>query len=434
MPYLPTRSLLGSDLLARNPRLRVAPCPFTGVPLVLVPALAPDVAILHVQRADADGNCHAWGPTGVSAAAGKASRTVIVVAEELVEPAVIRSDPNRTLVPGFLVTAVVHLPGGAHPSPVQGHYNRDHAVYARLARALGDRGGRGGLARRVGARPGRPRRLPREARPGASRSAPASRGPARGARSTTGADDEGRRVTPDYTPAELMVAAAAREIRDGEVVFVGMRLPLLAFCLARSTHAPAAVGLFENGVVRDSPALAFLVTMSDGPNVTGAVWCTEMREVMGLMQAGRVTLGFIGGAQVDRFGNLNTTYVGPRERALRLPGSGGAPDIASLARRHVVIMAHERRRFVERVDYVTSPGHGEGGDWRARTGLPGGGPSAVITTLGLFRFDAGDAGDGARERAPRGDRGGGPGRDGLAAPVSPTRWSRRRRRAPTSWR
>jgi glutaconate CoA-transferase subunit B len=195
-------------------------------------------------------------------------------------------------------------------------------------------------------------------------------------------------MPPRYTAGELMVAAAAREIRDGDVVFVGMRLPLLAFCLARSTHAPTAVGLFENGVVRDSPALAFLVTMSDGPNVTGAVWCTEMREVMGLMQAGRVTLGFIGGAQVDRFGNLNTTYVGPRSRPIRLPGSGGAPDIASLARRHVVIMAHERRRFVERVDYVTSPGHGDGGDWRARAGLPGGGPSAVITTLGLFRFDA----------------------------------------------
>jgi len=191
-----------------------------------------------------------------------------------------------------------------------------------------------------------------------------------------------------YTAAELMVAAAAREIQDGEVVFVGMRLPLLAFCLARSTHAPTAVGLFENGVVRDSPALDFLVTMSDGPNVTGAVWCTEMREVMGLMQSGRVTLGFIGGAQVDRFGNLNTTSVGPRSQPVRLPGSGGAADIASLARRHVVIMAHERRRFVERVDYVTSPGHGEGGDWRERTGLPGGGPAAVITTLGLFRFHA----------------------------------------------
>src|SRR4029453_14759667 len=133
-------------------------------------------------------------------------------------------------------------------------------------------------------------------------------------RSATAPERDGLVVTPGYTAAELMVAAAAREIRDGEVVFVGMRLPLLAFCLARSPHPPRAVGLFENGVVRDSAARDFLVTMSDGPNVTGAVWCTEMREVMGLMQAGRVTLGFIGGAQVDRFGNLNTTYVGPRSK------------------------------------------------------------------------------------------------------------------------
>ncbi len=190
-----------------------------------------------------------------------------------------------------------------------------------------------------------------------------------------------------YTAGELMVVAAAREIRDGEVVFVGMRLPLLAFSLARATHAPRAVGLFENGVVRDSPALAFLVTMSDGPNVLGALWCTEMREIMALLQSGRVDLGFIGGAQIDRFGNLNTSYVGATGSATRLPGSGGGGDIASLSRRHVVIMAHERRRFVERVDYVTSPGFGEGGDWRRRVGLPGGGPSAVITTLGLFRFD-----------------------------------------------
>ena len=130
VPYLPTRTLLGSDILARNPRLRPATCPFTGVPLVLVPALAPDVAILHVQRADAEGSCQAWGPTGVSAAAGKASRTVIVVCEELVAPEVIRSDPNRLLLPGFMVAAVVHLPWGAHPSPVQGHYNRDHPIYA----------------------------------------------------------------------------------------------------------------------------------------------------------------------------------------------------------------------------------------------------------------------------------------------------------------
>ncbi len=191
----------------------------------------------------------------------------------------------------------------------------------------------------------------------------------------------------EYTAGELMVAAAAREIRDGEVVFVGMRLPILAFCLARTTHAPTAIGLFENGVVRDSPALEFVVTISDGPNVTDALWCTEMRDVMGLLQSGRVNLGFIGGAQIDRFGNLNTSYVGPRDRATRLPGAGGGADIASLAQRHVVIMAHERRRLVERVDYVTSPGYGDGGDWRRRVGLAGGGPAALITTLGVLRVD-----------------------------------------------
>jgi glutaconate CoA-transferase subunit A len=129
VPYLPTRTLLGTDILAGNPRLREARCPFTGTPLVLVPAIAPDVAILHVQRAEPGGSCHAWGPTGVSRAAGKAARRVVVVCEELVELAVIRRDPDRTLLPGFLVSAVVHLPWGAHPSPVQGHYNRDHDLY-----------------------------------------------------------------------------------------------------------------------------------------------------------------------------------------------------------------------------------------------------------------------------------------------------------------
>ncbi len=198
-------------------------------------------------------------------------------------------------------------------------------------------------------------------------------------------------VSSDHTPAELMVATAAREIQDGEIVFVGMRLPLLAFLLAKAAHAPRAVGLFENGILRDRPASEFLVTMSDGPNIAGALWCTEMREIMALLQRGSVDLGFIGGAQVDRFGNLNTSYIartrGDSQGVTRLPGSGGSCDIASLANRHILIMTHERRRFVSRVDYITSPGYGEGAGWRERVGLTRGGPSAVITTLGVFRFD-----------------------------------------------
>jgi len=135
VPYLPTRSLLGSDLLASNPSLRVAPAPpglplvAEGTPLLHVPALQPDVTILQVQRCDAEGNAHAWGNLGLSQEAALASEGVIVVAEEVVEPDVIRSDPNRVLVPGFKVLAVVHEPFGGHPSPVQGYYGRDHAYY-----------------------------------------------------------------------------------------------------------------------------------------------------------------------------------------------------------------------------------------------------------------------------------------------------------------
>jgi len=194
----------------------------------------------------------------------------------------------------------------------------------------------------------------------------------------------------DYTMQELMVVAGSREIRDDDVVFVGMRLPLLAFQLAKSTHAPHAIGIFENGILRDRPAAETLYTMSDTPNIEGAIWTTSMMDIMSLLQKGRVSLGFIGGAEVDRFGNLNTTYIGGRENVqVRLPGSGGGSDIASLSQRFVIIMNHERRRFVKRVSYVTSPGFGEGGDWRTKNGLKGGGPSAVITTKGILRFDSG---------------------------------------------
>jgi len=193
-----------------------------------------------------------------------------------------------------------------------------------------------------------------------------------------------------YTPQELMVVTAAREIADGEVVFVGMRLPLLAFSLAKRTHAPNAIGLFENGLVRDRVSPPDLYTMSDAPNVAEAAWATGLLEVMGLLQRGDVGLGFIGGAEVDRFGNLNTTRIGaPDHLRIKLPGSGGGADIACLARRLVALMEHEPRRLRERVDFVTSPGFGDGSpDWRAAHGLVRGGPSAVITTLGVLRFSA----------------------------------------------
>jgi glutaconate CoA-transferase subunit B len=190
----------------------------------------------------------------------------------------------------------------------------------------------------------------------------------------------------ELTRRELMVACASREVRDGDVVFVGMRLPLLAFALAVSTHAPDAVGAFENGVLRDTPPGAPVVTMSDPPNLEGALWAGALSSAMGLLAGGKVDLGFIGGAQIDRHANLNTTRIGPaRDPKVRLPGSGGGCDIASAARRLLVIMAHEPRRFVERVDHRTSPGYGDGPGWRARVGLPPCESVTLITTRAVLR-------------------------------------------------
>jgi glutaconate CoA-transferase subunit A len=130
VPFLPTYSTLGSDLLKKNGNLREFISPVNEDKLVAVRALRPDVALLHVQRADEHGNAHIWGSLGVAVDGARAARKVIIVAEEIVAPEVIASDPNRTLVPGFLVAAVVHEPGGAHPSPVQGYYGRDHTFFA----------------------------------------------------------------------------------------------------------------------------------------------------------------------------------------------------------------------------------------------------------------------------------------------------------------
>jgi glutaconate CoA-transferase subunit A len=129
VPYLPTHSLLGTDIVRANPAFREERSPLGGEPLILVPAIVPDVTILHVQRCDEEGNIHAWGNLGVSREALMAARATIVTAEAVVPAELIRSDPNRVLGPSHRVVAVVPLPGGAHPSPVQGHYNRDHAFF-----------------------------------------------------------------------------------------------------------------------------------------------------------------------------------------------------------------------------------------------------------------------------------------------------------------
>jgi glutaconate CoA-transferase subunit B len=192
----------------------------------------------------------------------------------------------------------------------------------------------------------------------------------------------------EFTRTELMAVAAAREIRDGEIAFIGTGLPMLGGMLAKATHAPRAILVFESGVIDARPERTPL-SIGDACLVPGAAWLCGLSEVFGLvLQPGHVDVGFIGAAQIDVHGNLNSTTIGDYHHPkVRLPGSGGGNDIGSLAKRTVVMMKQDARKFVPTVDYVTTPGWFDGPGGRERVGLTRGGPSAVITNLGLYRFE-----------------------------------------------
>jgi glutaconate CoA-transferase subunit B len=197
-------------------------------------------------------------------------------------------------------------------------------------------------------------------------------------------------AAPNYSLMELMTVIAAREVADGEVVFAGTGLPMLGVMLAQQTHAPGCVIIFEAGTV--ASRLAHLpMSVGDPRAMKGAAVAAGLNEVFTfVLQAGRVDVGFLSGAQVDRYGNINSTSIGddPRRPKVRFSGSGGACDIACLAKRTIIIAKHEKRRFPERVDYVTSPGWLDGGVSRAASGLVRGGPDVIVTTMGVMRFRA----------------------------------------------
>jgi glutaconate CoA-transferase subunit B len=191
----------------------------------------------------------------------------------------------------------------------------------------------------------------------------------------------------DYTSLEMMAVAAAREIKDSEVVFVGTGLPMLASMLALHTHAPRAVIMYESGYIgcRNVDTARII---GDIRLMYNLAQVTDMVDVCGLLQSGRVDVGFLGGAQVDQYGNINATVIGDYfHPKVRLPGSGGALDIATNARRLLITANHEKRRFPKEVDYVTSPGWIDGPRGRELAGLPWGGPHRVITDLAVMGFD-----------------------------------------------
>lgn len=190
------------------------------------------------------------------------------------------------------------------------------------------------------------------------------------------------------TAPELMTIHAARMLRDGDVVFVGVGLPNLACNLARRTHAPNLVMIYESGVIGAQPSRLPL-SIGDPTLVSGALSVCSMYDIFAFyLQRGFISVGFMGGAQIDRFGNVNATVIGDYAKPkVRLPGSGGSMEIAAWADRWFIITPHQKRRFPEKVDFCTSAGFLGGRSQRAKTGVRGGGPQAVVTDLGILEPD-----------------------------------------------
>ena len=191
-----------------------------------------------------------------------------------------------------------------------------------------------------------------------------------------------------YTSAEMMAVAAARRLADGTVCFVGIGLPSRAANLARATHAPKCVLIYESGTIGAKPRHLPL-SIGDGELAETADAVVSVPEIFGYwLQGGRIDVGFLSAAQIDRFGNLNSTVIGDYSAPkVRLPGGGGAPEIAASCRETLVMLQHSRRAFVERIDFVTTVGYGDGPGARERYGLTGRGVTAVITDLCVLEPD-----------------------------------------------
>jgi glutaconate CoA-transferase, subunit B len=192
----------------------------------------------------------------------------------------------------------------------------------------------------------------------------------------------------NFSPAELMIVNAARLLKDGDRVFVGVGQPNLACNLARRTHAPNLVMIYEAGVVGAKPSRLPL-SIGDPTLVSGATSVCSMYEIFSLyLQRGNVDVGFLSGAQIDRFGNINATVIGDYDRPkVRLPGSGGSMEIAAWAKRIYILAPHQKRRFPEKVDFRTSAGFLSGIEERKASGVCGAGPQAVVTDLGILQPD-----------------------------------------------
>lgn len=396
LSFLPVRSMLGTDTIKHSHAIEFR-CPFTGEIYALVPSCSPDVSIIHVPRADKYGNCQIDGITISDSDLAKASKKVIITTEEIIETEKIREEPERTIIPHFLVDAVVHIPYGSYPGNMPGKYyidvehlnewieaERDPAMFKKFLNKyiyevkdwdeyLERCGGKKRLAEL------RAIEFVEECHPERSEGSPNVK---RSFVATAPQDDK-------HNMTEFMICTASRFLEDGRTVVVGTGLPMLASMLAQKSHAPNLLLMFEAGGI--APLLPALpMSVGDSRTHYKSLVATSMPDIMETCARGMVDYAFLGGAQIDKFGNLNSTIIGTsyEKPKVRLPGSGGANDLASLCWQTIVIMKLEKQRFVEKLDFLTTPGYLSGAGAREKAGLPPNtGPYKVITDHCVLGFD-----------------------------------------------
>jgi acyl CoA:acetate/3-ketoacid CoA transferase alpha subunit/acyl CoA:acetate/3-ketoacid CoA transferase beta subunit len=390
LPFIPTRVMLGTDTFAQSSS-RTMVDPFSGKQICLLPACYPDVAVIHVPRCDKYGNAQIDGITVEDFELSRAARHLIVTTEKIVESKTIRQEPWKTVIPFYLASAVVETPFGSHPCqmPYQYFFDEDH-IGEWLSESATDEGVQRYLEKYVyGVKDfteylacvggtAKQKKLQRIERFEEPMTAPWLKG-----------KNEKTQGKESYSSTELLACVAARMLQDNKSVFVGTGLPMIAAMLAQRTHAPNLLLFFEaGGIGPEMPVLP--ISVGDSRTFYSAVAASSMHDSMAMAQAGYIDYGFLGGAQIDKYGNLNTTVIGPYEHPkVRLPGSGGANDVGTLCHQTIILMRQDKHRFLEKIDFLTTPGYLSGGDARVNAGLPtGSGPYRVISQLGVYGFDS----------------------------------------------
>ena len=386
LSFLPVRSMLGTQTMKHSRAIEYK-CPFTGEIYALVPACSPDVTIIHVPRSDEFGNCQIDGITVSDSDLTRASKKVIITCEEIITTDQIRSEPERTIIPYYCVDAVVHVPYGSYPCNMPGKYYFDLEHLREWNEAEKDPLAFEKFLNKYiyGVKDwneylkvcGGEKKLEKlkkiELLENDSVVAP------------TAHND----MSQSYNMTEFMICAASRFLEDGKTVVVGTGLPMLAAMLAQKTHAPNLLMMFEAGGI--APLLPSLpMSVGDSRTHYKSLVATSMPEIMETCARGMVDYAFLGGAQIDKFGNLNSTIIGSdyERPKVRLPGSGGANDLASLCWNTIIIIKMDKHKFVEKLDFLTTPGYLTGAGMREKAGLPPNtGPLKVITDCCIIGFN-----------------------------------------------